>query len=310
MSLFLTSDQLASALDCRGACRAIERAWASFARGDAAILARQRIDCGPVKLSTMGAIWRTAGTAGAKTYTTVDGRFEFVFDLFDISESGQGRHVASMDGSELTRLRTPALSAHVSGRGTVACRKLALFGFGVQGRAHLEALAALLPLREVCVVETRDAGGDCEAAARRLDLPVRQCTAEAAVRDADLVVTATRSKQPLFDGGWLKPGAFVVAVGTSLPTGRELDDTTLMRAARVIVEWKPQSLVEAGEVVIGRQLGLLDEARIVDVPQIMAGQAVWRESAEEIVVFKSVGVGLMDLAVATEAWKSWRGRAA
>ncbi len=307
MSSFITTDQLARALDHRGACRAIERAWSSFSRGEASILARQRIDCGPAKLSTMGAIWREAGTAGAKTYTTVDGRFEFVFNLFDISEAGQGRHVASLDGAELTRLRTPALTAHVSGQGTVACGKLALFGFGVQGRAHLDALAALLPLREVCVVETRDVGADCEAAARRLDRPVRQCTPEAAVRDADLVVSATRSKQPLFDGAWLKPGAFVVAVGTSLPTGRELDDTTLMRAARVVVEWKPQSLLEAGEVVIGRQLGLLDEARIVDIPQILAGQAAWRESADEVVVFKSVGVGLMDLAVATEAWQALRG---
>ena len=310
MSLFLPSDQLANALDYRGARRAIESAWSSFARGDAAILARQRIDCGPVKLSTMGAIWRTAGTAGAKTYTTVGGRFEFVFDLFDISEGGQGRHVASMDGGELTRLRTPALTAYVSGHGTVACQKLALFGFGVQGRVHLDALAALLPLREVCVVETRDVGADCEAAGRRLDRTVRQSTAEAAVRDADLVVTATRSKQPLFDGAWLKPGAFVVAVGTSLPTGRELDDATLSRAARVIVEWKPQSLLEAGAVVIGRQLGLLDDARIVDILQILAGQAAWRASADEIVVFKSVGVGLMDLAVATEAWHALRGRAA
>ena len=310
MALFLTSDQLANALDHRGACRAIDQAWSSFSRGAAAILGRQRIDCGPVKLSTMGAIWREAGTAGAKTYTTVDGRFEFVFDLFDISEAGQGRHVASMDGAELTRLRTPALTAHVSGHGTVTCRKLALFGFGVQGRAHLDALATLLPLREVCVVETRDIGADCEQAARRLAVPVRQCTPEAAVRDADLVVTATRSKQPLFDGGWLKPGAFVVAVGTSLPTGRELDDATLRRAARVVVEWKPQSLLEAGEVVIGRQLGLLDDSRIVDIPQILSGQAAWRESPEEIVVFKSVGVGLMDLAVATEAWQLLRGRVA
>lgn len=309
MSLFLTSDQLANALDFPGATRAIDRAWQAFARGDAAILARQRIDCGPVKLSTMGAIWRSAGTAGAKTYTTLGGRFEFVFELFDVSEVGQGRHVASMDGGELTRLRTPALTAHVSGHGTVACRKLALFGFGVQGRAHLDALADLLPLREVCVVETRDVGADCEAAGHRLDRPVRQCTAQAAVRDADLVVTATRSKEPLFDGAWLKPGAFVVAVGTSLPTGRELDDTTLRRAARIVVEWKPQSLLEAGEVVIGRQLGLLDEARIVDIPQILAGQGAWRESADEVVVFKSVGVGLMDLAVATEAWQALRGRA-
>ena len=78
-----------------------------------------------------------------------------------------------------------------------------------------------------------------------------------------MIVTATRSKVPLFDGSRVKRGASVIAVGASLPTGSELDDTTLGRASRVIVEWKPQSLVEAGEVVTGRAHGVLPEERIV-----------------------------------------------
>ena len=303
--MFTTDEDLACALDYRQASIAIGQAWSSFANGGATILGRQRIDCGPFKLSTMGAIWRDAGTAGAKSYTTgPDGRFEFVFNLFDISDEGGGRLVACINGPELTRIRTPALTAYAAGQGAVGCSKLALFGLGVQGRAHLDALATLLPVREVGVVEIRDVSEACEELSRKLNLPVKQCSAQEAIRDADIVVTASRSKRPLFNGELLKPGAFVAAVGTSLSNGRELDDATLKRAARVVVEWKPQSLQEAGEVVIGLQLGLLDDARIVDVAEILSGNAVWRESSEEVIVFKTVGVGLTDLAAATQGWRA------
>jgi ornithine cyclodeaminase len=121
--------------------------------------------------------------------------------------------------------------------------------------------------------------------------------------NADVVVTVTRSKSPLFDGSLLKPGTFVAAVGTSLPTGRELDDATLARAARIVVEWKPQSLQEAGEVVLGKAAGVVHDARVVDMQEIYAGQAHWREAADEIVVFKTVGVGLTDLAAAALVWQ-------
>jgi ornithine cyclodeaminase len=102
----------------------------------------------------------------------------------------------------------------------------------------------------------------------------------------------------------------VAAIGTSLPSGRELDDTTLARAARVVVEWKPQSLVEAGEVVLGLQSGALQPERIVDWTDLVQGRDTWRRDDDEIVVFKSVGVGLSDLAAASLAWAARSGRPA
>lgn len=102
---------------------------------------------------------------------------------------------------------------------------------------------------------------------------------------------------------WLKPGAFVAAVGTSLPSGRELDDHTLARAARIVVEWKPQSLVEAGEIVLGKAAGSVQDQRLVDLPEIFSGLAPWRIRPQELVVFKAVGVGLTDLAAAAVVWQ-------
>ena len=292
----ITDQQIAACLTYAEVTERIAQAFEALCRGRAAIKARQRIDCGAVKLSSMGAVWLDAGLAGEKVYPTVEGRFGFVFNLFDLRD---GQPLAVLDGAELTRVRTAAMTTLAVSRGAAAFGKLALFGAGLQGRAHLEALLGALPFQRVDVVDPQDLGDWPRDASLQHGIALRQCSAAEAVADADVVVTITRSKTPVFDGALLKPGAFVAAVGTSLPTGRELDDTSLARAARVVVEWLPQSRAEAGEVVLGLQSGALDDARLTDLPSLIAGGSPWRRAAEEIVVFKSVGVGLTDLAAAT-----------
>lgn len=299
----VSDEQVAALIQFPAVSASIERAFAALAVGRAAIKPRLRIDCGAVKLSSMGAIWLDAGLALEKVYPTVHGQFGFLLNLFD---TATGEPLAVMQGQELTRVRTPALTALAARHGSVNPRKLAIFGAGLQGRAHVEALAQALPLQRVDVVDLADVSSWCAQMSEQLGVTVRQCPAEQALDDADVVVTATRAKTPLFDGRRLKPGAFVAAVGTSLPTGRELDDHTLARAARVVLEWKPQCLLEAGEVVLGRQAGVVHDERLVDMLEIAAGQAHWRQSAEEVVVFKSVGVGLTDLAAAALVWERLR----
>ena len=179
-------------------------------------------------------------------------------------------------------------------------RKLALFGAGLQGRAQVEAMLALQQFDDVAVMDPKGSSAWCaELAAQhgcRVSLSDARADAREAVRGAQLILTATRSKTPVFDGAWLEPGAVVIATGTSLPDGTELDDATLQRASRVLVEWKPQSLVEAGEVVLGLSSGALDSDRIADMVDLYAGRTAWRESDDDIVVFKSVGIGLADVA--------------
>ena len=292
-------DEVRAALSPSAVAAEIERAFDALAHGRAAIMARQRIDCGPVKLSAMGAIWLDVQLAGQKVYPTVDGHFGFLMNLFD---TVSGQPLAVLPGQALTAARTPALTLAALRRAVVQPRKLALFGAGHQGHAHLQALLHSLPFQEVAVVDPADPTARCDAWRTTFDRDIHPATAEDAVRGADAVVTVTRSKTPVFDGHWLSPGAVVAAIGTSLPTGRELDDTTLSRAARVVVEWKPQSLHEAGEVVLGLQAGALRPERICDWTDLALGRDVWRHDAQEIVVFKSVGVGLSDLAAAAMVW--------
>lgn len=300
MLKLITDDEVAAVLRFADVAVAIEQAFDSLARGGAAIKARTRADCGAAKLSSMGALWPDVGLAGEKVYATVAGRFQFLFTLFDLHS---GMPLAVMQAAELTRFRTAALTMLAVKRGAASTRSLALFGAGLQGRSHVEALLGALPFERVAVVDTADVSAWCEQASRQFGVKVYTSEPEAAVRGADVVVTLTRSKQPVFDGRWLAPGTFVAAIGTSLPDGRELDDTALSRAARIVVEWKPQSCMEAGEIVLGLRTGAVDDSRVVDLVQLFSAKAPWRSHADEILVFKSVGVGLTDLAAASLVWR-------
>jgi ornithine cyclodeaminase len=93
-----------------------------------------------------------------------------------------------------------------------------------------------------------------------------------------------------------------------LPSGTEIDQVSRARSDRVIVEWKPQSLVEAGEIVIGLADKSLDASQISDLPELLADDEPWRRTPEEIILFKAVGVGLSDLVAARLVVNRLRGR--
>lgn len=290
-----TEDQIASAITWRDVLHDLPAAFESLRTGDATIAPRQRVDCGPTKLSSMGAVWQSRQVAAYKTYTSVSGQFNFLLNLFDLATGAH--HV--MPGNEITRARTAAMTTWAAREmATANPQKLTLFGLGIQGRTHLEALQETLQFKEIAVVDTADVSAQCELLAGHLGIPVYQALPEQAVTDADVVVTITRSKTPVFDGAWLKPGASVCAVGTSLPSGSEIDALTRQRSSQIIVEWKPQSLVEAGEIVQGLHDSSLSLDRIKDLSDMLASQTPWRKHPDEIMLFKAVGVGLSDLVAA------------
>ncbi len=290
-----TKEQIASAITWRDVLKDLPAAFESLRTGDASIAPRQRVDCGVTKLSSMGAVWQSRQVAAYKTYTSVAGQFNFLLNLFDLTTGAH--HV--MPGNEITRARTAAMTAWAAREmAKPQPQKLALFGLGIQGRTHLEALQETLQFKEIAVVDTADVSAQCTLLASQLGIAVDQTSPEQAVTNADVVVTITRSKTPVFDGAWLKSGASVLAVGTSLPGGSEIDALTRQRSSQVIVEWKSQSLAEAGEIVQGLQDKSLNMARIKDLSDMLAGQTPWRKHPEEIMIFKAVGVGLSDLVAA------------
>ena len=284
----------------------LREAFIDFAGGGAAIQARVRTQCGPVKLSTLGAVWAARGIAGAKVYTTLAGRFTFVIVLFSTQT---GALLATMEANAITRRRTAAVSLLAVQRfARAGASTLAVFGTGVQARAHADAFARALALREIRIVSRGDASVFVDDVARTTGCEVHAMRARQALSGADLVVTATRSSVPLFAGGWVEPGAMVCAVGSSLPETRELDDALIARASAIVVEWREQALREAGDLVLA-DASLMARVPVIDLGAALIARDLPRRDEGDIVVFKSVGVGLADIAVAGLAYRHLHGDA-
>jgi len=295
----ITDEMIDAHVSPEDARRVMEAAFTTFGRGDAAMQERIRTESGGVKLSTLGAVIPELGVVGAKVYTTINGQFSFVILIFSTDD---GRPLASFDAGAVTRLRTAACTTLAAQRLVrPGARTLALFGAGTQGVQHARQLSATLGLQRILV---SDPYADAQMPARLSALcgvPVSVAEPDAAVAEADIVVTASRSTSPLFSGASIRPGAFVAAIGSSLPHTRELDDTALRRAAAVVVEWRPQSTREAGDIVLADPQ-VLPAGKIVELGDVVLGTVMPRRHDDDIVIYKSVGVGLEDVALAGFAW--------
>jgi thiomorpholine-carboxylate dehydrogenase len=200
-------------------------------------------------------------------------------------EPGTGQPLAFLDGRLITEMRTAAVSAAVTKHLAPETRRvLALLGSGVQAEAHLQAL------RHVCRFEEARVWSRTPGHAQRFAAlhGVKAMDLEAAVRDADVVVTATSAMASFLRGEWLKPGAHVNAVGAPRPTWRELDDAVMSNT--LIVDSREAVLKESGDVI-------LSKAHIfAEAGEVIAGSMVPPRSATT--VFKSVGIAVEDIAAA------------
>ena len=205
-----------------------------------------------------------------------------------------------IDGAALTRLRTAALSGLATAYlARPSSNRLIVFGAGTQGRAHVEAMRAVMPITQVTVVggssdsrravtlvdELRSAGIDARLGDRH------------SVRDADIVCTCTTSSTPVFDDGDLQAGAHINAVGAFRLDMSELPSATLGRAV-LVVESLTAALDEAGDVVAGIAAGELPEKGFAnELIEVLRGQA-GRVDEHQVTIFKSVGLAAEDLIVA------------
>jgi thiomorpholine-carboxylate dehydrogenase len=197
-----------------------------------------------------------------------------------------GAPLVVMDGRLITEMRTAAASAVAT---DLLARRdasvLAILGAGVQAGSHLEALRLVREFREVRVWSPRSGRAFAE---RHGVLASR--SAEEAVRGADVVVVATASRTPVLRGRWLVPGVHVNAVGAVRPDWRELDDETLRRA-RLYVDSRAAATQEAGDVIAAG-------APFAELGEVVAGTRPGRQAADEITLFKSVGVAVEDVVAA------------
>jgi len=302
---YITDTEVKQLVTIDESIECLEQAFLAFAQGDAAVQPRLRTEAGGIKLSTLGAVMPTLGYAGAKVYTTIGGRFSFALILF---RTADGAPVAVMDGNALTQVRTGAVSAVAARRLSAPdASVLTIFGSGVQARAHALALPRVRPIREIRVVSRSEPREFLDFIRTHARVPAVPIDAARGLDGAGIVVTATRSKTPLFDGGLLAPGCFVAAIGSSLPDTRELDDNAMRRAGRIVVEWLEQTRAEAGDLILADKGGAIDWNKVSELGALLVDAKAPRTAGDGIVVFKSVGFGLEDVALAALAYRKASG---
>ena len=299
---YLDGPTLMRLVSWRDAVDALEGSLQEGLRPESA-LPRTVNDLDHGQLLTMPA--QSSAAVGVKLSTVAPGnpahgrpRVQAVFVLFDHQTL---QPVALLDGSALTTLRTPAVSA-VAVAHLVAddAARLVVIGSGPQAWGHAHAIAAVRPVRRVTVVG-RDQNR-ARALAERLTeegLAAEVGPVES-VRAADVVVCGTTAREPLFDGRWVPGHACVVAIGSHEPEARELDSTVFARAERVVVETAEVAMAEAGDVVAAVDSGAVGVDDLVGL-----ADAVQLRPTDGISVFKSVGMGWQDLVVAETAYRRW-----
>jgi ornithine cyclodeaminase/alanine dehydrogenase-like protein (mu-crystallin family) len=211
--------------------------------------------------------------------------------LFD-GETGETRAILNAGG--ITAVRTAAVTG-VATRllARQGSRTLAILGAGIQGKANLEAMRSVGSFDRVLAWSRTPGRAEAE-----LDGVEEVATVEEAVRDADVVVTATSAAEPILRRAWLKEGAHVNAVGSSIPTTRELDTQTMADAA-LFVDRRESTVNEAGDFLFPQREGAIGPDHIrAELGELLIGAAEGRRSDGELTVFKSLGLAVEDLAAA------------
>ncbi|MGW6704000.1 ornithine cyclodeaminase family protein [Streptomyces sp. NPDC054956] len=221
--------------------------------------------------------------------------------LYVLLDAGTLLPLALLDGTALTSLRTPAVSAAaVRALAVPDAAHLVVFGTGPQALRHVEAVRAVRPISRVSVV-ARHAGRGEAFAARCADAGVEAVAAGAgAVAVADVVVCCTTSREPLFPGHLVPGHATVVAVGSHEPDAREVD-TELVCRSTLVVESRAAALAEAGDVIVPLREGAMTAGHIAgDLAELVTGRLAHDPSRPRL--FKSVGMAWEDLSVAAAAY--------
>jgi alanine dehydrogenase len=299
MPLFLNESDVRQLLTMPLAIDAVEEAHRELALGSAVDVPRQRTRLPQTALHILQGALPGSDAIGYKAYTSNRSGVRFLVHLFSAS-TGALRVVLEAD--LLGMMRTGAASG-------VATRVLArpdaevlgLFGSGWQAEGHLEAIAAVRPLRRVKVF-ARNAerlATFCAKMAQRLKIEVvAASSAEETVRGSDIVSTVTTATTPLFDAKWLSPGTHINAAGSNSLIRREVGEDVLKASRTIVVDSRESALKEAGDLLPALEKGRLAERTLVELGEVLIGRRCGRSAPDEITLFESQGMAIQDLALA------------
>jgi len=282
--LILSEQEVHQLLTMRDCIAVMEEALADLARGKVTNPLRS-MTRGEGSAGILGLMPAYRGDYGLKEVCVYPGNpargLDTHLGCVILHDGETGAPKAIMNASAITAIRTAAVSAVAT---KLLARDdahiLAILGAGVQGQSHLQAIPLVRDIKEVRIFSRTE---------RQL-----ANSAEEAVRGADIIVTATSSREPVLEREWIAPGAHINAVGSSVKTSREIDTET-MKTASLFVDRRESTLNESGDYLMS---GVGPEYIRAEIGEILIGQAKGRTSKEEITLFKSLGLAVEDLASA------------
>lgn len=292
MPLYLTEAEITELLMPVDAIEAVEGCFLRLAAGQVENRPRYRQRFEGGAFAVMSAVDQELGLAGVKSYAATAQGTAFVVCLFDLAKA---ELAAVIEADKLGQLRTGAASGvaakYLAREGA---ETLGVIGCGWQAESQVASIREAVPTIERVVAYCRTE--------KRLKQFCKRVGAEAGEthRDAggqEIVVTATTSRDPVLRGEWLEPGALVCAIGANDRRSRELDNVVLERAAFVCCDSIEQAKLESGDLIEPIEQGILDWLEVHELHEIVAGEVQGRQSADDIVVFKSNGLAAWDVAV-------------
>lgn len=302
--VFVSSDAARAVFDWKDAIGALQSAY-SQSQPPQSTPPRSVAAVGKTWLRTLPAVPVTGRYYGAKLMGAAMGvekpAVEYVIVLFDRRTS---RIAGFVDGALVTGFRTAATSAAALDKLAPQGRaRLGVIGSGLEATMHVRAIASVRELSEVVVFSPtpskREAFAD--AVTRDLGVPARgAASGQDAVADADLVLCAARSRdeQPTLYADWLKPGATIVSIGSTVPSQREIDVSVVERSDLIVCDMLEEVLEETGDMLEAKKAGIEFHGKSHSLVELMSGALEADLARASTRMFKSVGGGLQDIVVA------------
>jgi alanine dehydrogenase len=299
MPIFLSENDIGQLLTMPLALASIEAVHRELSLGQACDVPRQRTRLPQTTLHILQGAVPAQDAIGYKAYTSNRAGVRFLLHLYSASTGGLR---AVMAADRLGMMRTGAASG-------VATRWLArpdaevagVFGAGWQAEGHIEALAAVRPLRRVKVYARNRERLEsfCTIMSGRLGITIVPAESpEDTVRGSDIVSTITTSATPLFDAGWLSPGTHINAAGSNSLIRRELGEDVLKRCRTIVVDSVETALHECGDLLPLLEKGRLHARQLVELGDVIIGRHGGRLAADEITLFESQGMAIQDIGLA------------
>lgn len=302
--LHLTEAEVRGLLSMETAIEAVESALRKMALEEAFNVPRSRCQTDHAMLHVLPAAAKTLGVIGYKAYVTTRAGTRFDVTIYD---GKTGEMLAVIQADYLGQMRTGAASA-------VATKHLArkdsttagIFGAGKQARTQLLGVSKVRKLTRAVVWSPsegrRVAFARDMAAACGIEV-VPAATPEEAARGLDVICTATTAREPVLFGAWLSLGQHVNAVGSNFLAKAEIDVDVARRSTLVTIDSKDQGRLEAGDLVAALDQGVIEWIDVAELGRVVAMRVPGRQSAADITLFKSLGIGLEDIAVAMKVYQ-------